>query len=172
MWGAGSNFQFEKAIKSERPRPLTGPVQFTLLLVVPLTGRNEVEFEVEDLKPYQSIVRGVIKDLGFVIGGKDASETLEEQQRSRVLHLRREAKTRVWDTEREVGEGLHQALRCVLPLPQIPNRSHELPQGPSLLQRVHSPVPLVSEERHSKVPIRCPFLFCASNCRVYDSYSC
>jgi len=100
-------------------------------------------------------------NLSFVvwIGEKDASETLEEQQRSRVLHVRREAKTRIWDTEREVGEGLHQALRCVLPLPQIPNRSHELPQGPSLLQRVHSPVPLVSEERHSKVSIRCLFFF-------------
>lgn len=86
-----------------------------------------------------------------MIGRKDASETLEEQQRSRVLHVRREAKTRIWDSEREVGERLHQALRRVLPLSQIPNRSHELPEGSSLLQRVHSPVSLISEERHSKV---------------------
>jgi len=78
-------------------QPINGPHSF----VVVSCGRKESE--VEDLKPYLSL----FLEVSFVIVGKDASEALEEQQRSRVLHVRREAETRLWYPEGEVGKGLH-----------------------------------------------------------------
>lgn len=82
---------------------------------------------------------------------EDAAEALEEQQRSRLLHVRWEAKAWIRDAEGEAWEGLDQALWRLLSLPQTLHRSSLLPEGPCLLQGMHPWMLVGPKERHPKV---------------------
>ncbi|XP_078447450.1 uncharacterized protein LOC144716227 isoform X2 [Wolffia australiana] len=87
----------------------------------------------------------------FLLFFKDAVEALEEQQRPRVLHVRREEEYQVWHAEGTTQERLDQALRCVQPLPEALCLPSLLPQGTRLLQGLHPRMPPRSEKRHPPI---------------------